>query len=587
MSAGIQPGDTHDEELRQRSTDLSSKVSNRPRGIRGKTRLQGAVSSDLEPGQPESELEKPGPFVAGQKPDIEAQRSSNVSSPGRGKHSRLLPLNNQEQDPVSGARTADVEVETLAKPPISFSRTSEPMTPVPGNLSFSDLLAANSAVEPQKNPVTPPPVVSTFWNPMNRQGGGPQSQAESDLTNQKPQNMQGLGGLNNSASLNGITNTPTSSLPNGKTTGILAKLPGGNSGIFIPTSTNATSQLPETGRATRVLSVSGITGSLPPLNADAGETGSMTLANPMKVVQMPVAGQPGRYVTGFLPVLPQEAPAEPTRATRLTGHLKKRYHGLSTLQKRIGGTFAAVDVLGLLGSIFVANQTQTLSNQKPVVQSQNNPKTIITQSSASNIILEDPLKANIHNWLVSNNGSTLAHFQNGAYHLTNNDADRSSPSVLPDLPDDVTSNPLAYSVTMQQIKGDEGTADNAFGVIMRFNQTKKGGDTKTRFYSFEVSNTKDGEYHFWKYDDSQLDENNSPWKSLWKHQSGKEFHQGKGSKKVNTFKVFADGKNFTLYVNNQKVGTVQDDSFKSGTVGMLVALKDSEVAFSDLRLTKN
>ena len=46
-------------------------------------------------------------------------------------------------------------------------------------------------------------------------------------------------------------------------------------------------------------------------------TGTMKLTQSVKVVQVPVAGQPGRYMTGFLPVVPQSgdtynAPPQPT-----------------------------------------------------------------------------------------------------------------------------------------------------------------------------------------------------------------------------------------------------------------------------------
>ena len=45
-----------------------------------------------------------------------------------------------------------------------------------------------------------------------------------------------------------------------------------------------------------------------PVNENSGQTGMLKLTQPVKVVKVPVAGQPGQYVTGLLPVLPQQTP---------------------------------------------------------------------------------------------------------------------------------------------------------------------------------------------------------------------------------------------------------------------------------------
>ena len=46
------------------------------------------------------------------------------------------------------------------------------------------------------------------------------------------------------------------------------------------------------------------TGALNVPNAEQSGTGTIKLTGPVKVVQVPVAGQPGQYVTGLLPVPP-------------------------------------------------------------------------------------------------------------------------------------------------------------------------------------------------------------------------------------------------------------------------------------------
>jgi len=133
---------------------------------------------------------------------------------------------------------------------------------------------------------------------------------------------------------------------------------------------------------------------------------------------------------------------------------------------------------------------------------------------------------------------------------------------------------------MQEIKGDDSSFNNSFGMILCFNQHSKNGKTITTFYSFEVVNTKNGEYQFWKYDDS----NGSPWQKIWHHVFENEFHLGH---RTNTFQVVADSKKLTFIVNGKQVGTTQDGSISGGSVGMLVNLHGTEVAFTNLELTHN
>src|SRR5439155_8321443 len=56
-----------------------------------------------------------------------------------------------------------------------------------------------------------------------------------------------------------------------------------------------------------------------------GEHGTVKLTGPVKVVQVPIAGQPGRYVTGLLPVTPpnQQAQESAEQATTAITALKK------------------------------------------------------------------------------------------------------------------------------------------------------------------------------------------------------------------------------------------------------------------------
>ncbi|HXX79430.1 MAG TPA: hypothetical protein VEI53_13115, partial [Ktedonobacteraceae bacterium] len=79
----------------------------------------------------------------------------------------------------------------------------------------------------------------------------------------------------------------------------------------------------------------------------------------------------------------------------------------------------------------------------------------------------------------------------------------------------------------------------------------------------------------------------NPWTQLWSQVFGHEFHQGQGKAGINMIRIFANGNTFTFTINGKTVGSVKDGSFASGTVGMLVNLKGTEVAFSNMLITNN
>ena len=344
--------------------------------------------------------------------------------------------------------------------------------------------------------------------------------------------------------------------------------------------------VPEKSTFTSPLPSAGTTGALGLQNYEPGSTGTIKLTGPAKVVRVPVAGQPGQYVTGLLPVLPTAEPR--TSPGKRKG---SRYQNMRILS-------AILLVVFLVGSgIFWFAKTHTGQSQPTgqtrlhnksaaVIQTPDALATATAQVKATadvNIILSDPLDQNIHNWLIKTTGTTLYQFENGAYHITNNDPTQGAPAILPD---ELLTGAFGYALTMEEIKGQDTSINNAFGMILRASTQQKNGKTITTFYSFEVTNMPGGEYQFWKYDNSQGAKVN-PWRQIWHHAFGREFHEGHGPKSINTFKIFANGKSFTLIINGKSVGTVQDSSFASGAVGMLVNEKGTEVAFSNLVLTKN
>ncbi len=317
-----------------------------------------------------------------------------------------------------------------------------------------------------------------------------------------------------------------------------------------------------------------VTGALATANPEQGTSSMVKLTGPVKVVQMPVAGQPGRFVTGLLPVV-QTSSVDETAAEK--GQRKPLPVLLSLLL-----------LLALLGSgVFWFVHYHLPATNMPSVSSTMLPSgtpnvaaTATAQAVATvnaNVILADPLSTNIHGWPTNSN----EFFKGGAYHIK----DTVNNGIAVVLAENPICQAQAYSLTMYEVAGDDTSINNSYGLILRFSQKTVGGKKVTTFYSFEAVNTKGGEYRFYKYDDNPG--STSSWTLLWHRTFGSEFHQGQGTQNMNTFKVFESGKNFTFMVNGKKVGTLQDSSLTCGTVGMLVNLKGTEVAFSNLLITRN
>jgi hypothetical protein len=205
-----------------------------------------------------------------------------------------------------------------------------------------------------------------------------------------------------------------------------------------------------------------------------------------------------------------------------------------------------------------------------------------TATAQSHIILSDPLSTNIRNFPVSTNGTKIYQFKDGAYHMTN----LGDSGIAVVLQESLPNGPIGYTLTMKEIKGDDTSTDNSFGMILRYSQKTKGNQTINTFYSFEVFNYNGGQYRFYKYDNSKGPSVN-PWTQVWSQVFGHEFHQGHGPGNINTIRVFTSGNTFSFTINGKTVGSVKDGSFSSGTVGMLVNLKGTEVAFSNMLITNN
>lgn len=321
-----------------------------------------------------------------------------------------------------------------------------------------------------------------------------------------------------------------------------------------------------------------------PQSGIPGQTSTLKLTQPFKVVKVPVAGQPGLYMTGLLPVMPA-APVTPpvpdAESVATQSPFKKHLRMIALI---------AAIFLVLLGSgtfWFIRAHTQqgpSLHVATPTPDAHATAMAQATATAEANIILIDPLRENTQNWPVSasTTASKVYVFENRAYHITDNDTISSAIALLPlvTLPGS-----FVYTLSFQEIKGNDNSVNNQFGMIFRFSTHQKNGKIVTTFYAFEVANTKAGEYQFWKYDDS-VHSDVQAWTEIWAHPFGGEFHTGHGTG-YNTFRVAMKGSRFTFTVNGKQIGTAQDNALINGQIGMLVNLKGTEVAFSNLMLTYN
>ena len=326
-------------------------------------------------------------------------------------------------------------------------------------------------------------------------------------------------------------------------------------------------------------SLKATTGALNVPNAEQTGTGTIKLTGPVKVVQVPVAGQPGQYITGLLPVpSASQTPSQPDTRSKM---LQKIAMLVSLVILLVGGTTG----IWYLRSHSVQTSSHPNSTSPGAVSTPNLQATMAAQATAtaqSHIILSDPLSTNIRNFPVSTSGTKIYVFKDGAYHMTN----LGDSGIAVVLQQSLPNGKMGYTLTMEEIKGDDTSTDNSFGMILRYSQKTKGNQTINTFYSFEVFNYNGGQYRFYKYDNSKGPSVN-PWTQVWSQVFGHEFRQGHGPGSINTIRVFTSGNTFTFTINGKTVGSAKDSSFTGGTVGMLVNLKGTEVAFSKMLITNN
>ncbi|HLI70522.1 MAG TPA: serine/threonine-protein kinase [Ktedonobacteraceae bacterium] len=311
------------------------------------------------------------------------------------------------------------------------------------------------------------------------------------------------------------------------------------------------------------------TSSLTLLNTEQRNGNTIKLTGPVKVVQVPVA--PGQYVTGLLPVQKEDPISEPS--------IKR----VSKKQKiLIAAALFVLLVGGLGGGIFLMHSQHPSSPQATTQSTPNIAATSMaqaTEAAQNNILFSDPLQQNIHNFQID--GQHF--FKNNAYHII------SSGGTAVIIQENFPETSLSYQLTMEEINGDDQNPTNTFGMILRYNNQTVKGKAVTTFYTFEiVDESGNYQYGFYKYDSSKAANGGSPWQQIGKLiKAGKELHGGHGPNAVNTLKVSINNGTYTLFVNGQQVGTEKDTSLQGGSMGMLVNLKGTEVAFSNMLITRS
>ncbi|GCE25699.1 hypothetical protein KDA_11830 [Dictyobacter alpinus] len=372
----------------------------------------------------------------------------------------------------------------------------------------------------------------------------------------------------------------------------------GNSGMY----KNPTGALGNSGMYTNQTGTlsNGNTGALMhPAGEYSGDTGMLKLNQAVKVVRIPVAGKPGEFKTGILPVISQNPtgalPPPPPIDTSFQGKVKNNSKKLTIVTLIILVIFSSgIYLFTHTGGNPQVTGTPPGKNTSASQAKINATATANVQATATfnnSKIMDDALSSNIHNWLVTAKGSDFenkgirAFFQNNAYHISSKKT-KDFPYFASSVQRNVIP-PAKYSlsVDIQQVKGDENNAYNFYGLL--FSYTEVGNHPVT--YAFRIVNNKDDR----RYDFNSLDGRRpgSGWLDdpMWEHKTGKEFHGGKQA--VNNLKVQVDGHKFTFFVNGVKLGTKEDTKYGSGGVGMgvngLTGADGSEVVFTNFLLTSN
>lgn len=351
---------------------------------------------------------------------------------------------------------------------------------------------------------------------------------------------------------------------------------------------------------TGMLPANGATGALgPQMGEYSGNTGMLKLNQAVKVVKIPIAGRPGEFKTGILPVISQmpSGTLPPPMANKPAGKRITRQGKLLLLIAMIFIVLVGTVSVFLLHPGGGTTTANTKTNTNPGVSSNSQANATGTAQAAAtatatfnaSILVDDPLSSNAHNWIIGTHNGISYSFTNGAYHIRQEGSNFAYAIMTSEtLPKNYT-----YSLTMQNVTYDakNSNALSFYGLIMNY-QTYN-NDAKASFYLLRVNNGANISYEFDKFDNRTTGTDGNPWQEIFPDKNntagtgkgnGKEFL---GPHQANVYSVKSVGGQFTIFVNNTQIGSVKDTSFSGGGLGMGVSQTGSEAAFTNLIVSGN
>ena len=205
------------------------------------------------------------------------------------------------------------------------------------------------------------------------------------------------------------------------------------------------------------------------------------------------------------------------------------------------------------GGIARATATTSISRNTPVA------------GGTTNVVFTDEFKTPC-NLVDDDNDKRTFHCENNSYTMLNKTG-TSRWVYYNDEYDDIVMEVDAHAVS--------GPDFIEYGVIFR---VSSGG---TDFYGFTL--TRDGKYTLWRCEDPCQD--STDFIDLLSYTASPSVKSGTA---VNHIKIVAQGDQIAVYVNDQWLNTVTDDSFSSGTFGLFLNNKDpnAKAAFEHLKVSE-
>jgi hypothetical protein len=186
-----------------------------------------------------------------------------------------------------------------------------------------------------------------------------------------------------------------------------------------------------------------------------------------------------------------------------------------------------------------------------------------TQVTSQKPLFTDPLNQNVNGWDTVTDAKRSCFLTNGVYHTRSLVPYNIAPCGNTKF---TRLSNIAYQVRMTILRGNEG------GIFFRLTVP-----SKMQLISYFFSLNSNGTYNLWAA--------NVHFKTLLHNTSAA---IKSGLNQSNLLTVIAKGKLIALYINNQYVNSIVDDSASTGAIGLLAqSIADTtEVAFSNLTVWK-